>query len=231
MTAIDLAPEEFDASFAELLQRQEVVGAVVTQPYKQRALHHCASRDETAAIAESANLLVRKDDLTWHGAMTDGIGFVAGLRTADFEPKGCIAFMVGAGGAGSGIAAALHAQGIGRIDVFDRHQAKAYDLSRRLGTVALEGAPKRLDVYDLLINASTLGLHEEDPLPFDPASAASHAFVGDVIAEPSWSRLRRAAADKGLHSIGGMEMLAGQIDIIFDNLSAAVRRAQQGPRS
>ncbi|MDP1159919.1 hypothetical protein, partial [Klebsiella variicola] len=69
---------------------------------------------------------------------------------------------------------------------------------------------------------------EDDPLPFDLSTARQDCFVGDVIAEPSLSRLRQVAGAMGLSSIGGMDMLQGQVEFIFTELKASISRTMQG---
>lgn len=63
---------------------------------------------------------------------------------------------------------------------------------------------------------------KNDPSPFDFAQAAVDAFVADVVAEPSPSRLQQRAAAHGLRNIGGMDMLSGQLDLLFDGLAASL---------
>lgn len=227
VVATELPVEDFDASFAALLRRADIAGLIVTVPFKMHAARHCRSLEPEAAAAGAANLVVRAADGAWHGAMTDGLGLVRALRDAAFEPAGRRGLLVGAGGAGSGIAAALAAAGMAALDIVDTVAERATALADRTGTMALPALPASLRAYDLLINATALGLSERDPLPFDLATAGAGAFVADVIAEPSPSRLQRQAAGRGLSSIGGMEMLTGQLDLIFDRLAASLIHAPE----
>jgi len=219
---IELPLDGFDAGFSALLNRPDVAGVIVTVPFKAQAIKHCQSLDAQAEIAGAANLITRDDSGHWRGAMTDGVGMVRAMRKAGFDPKGRRGFMAGAGGAGKGIAAALSAAGIAALDIFDPAYEKAIDLAVRTGTMALRRPPGTLGDYDLLINATALGLNENDPSPFDLAQANADAFVADVIAEPSPSRLQQRAATRGLRNIGSMDMLSGQLDLLFEGLAASL---------
>jgi shikimate dehydrogenase len=209
----------FDVAFAELLRRPDVAGVIVTIPFKVNAAAHCDVIDAAAEIAGATNLLVHGDRSGWRGSMTDGLGLVRALRDAAFDPAGRRGFIAGAGGAGSSIASALIAAGIGRLDIFDPAHDKAIQLARRTGARSLSEPPDTLAGYDLLINATALGLDESDPPPFDLTTARADAFVADVIAEPSPSRLQHHAAARGLRNVGGMEMLTGQLDLLFAALA------------
>ena len=230
VVATELPIEDFDASFAALLRRADIAGLIITVPFKMRAARHCRSLDPEAEAAGAANLVVRAADGAWHGAMTDGLGLVRALRTAAFEPAGGRGLLIGAGGAGGGIAAALAAAGMAALDIVDTVSERANALADRTGAMALPALPASLKAYDLLINATALGLSESDPLPFDLATAGAGAFIADVIAEPSPSRLQREAAGRGLNSIGGMEMLAGQLDLLFNRLAASLIHASERTR-
>lgn len=222
---LELPLDDFDAAFSALLGRRDVAGVIVTVPFKAQAVKHCAHLDATADIAGAANLVTRDEEGRWRGAMTDGIGMVRALREAGFDLAGKRGFIAGAGGAGRWIAAALTAAGIVGLDIFDPVYEKTIDLAIRTDAMALRASPRHLADYDLLINATTLGLKDNDPPPFDLSLARDDAFVADVIAEPSPSYLQQRASARGLRNIGGMEMLSGQLDLLFDGLAASFANA------
>ena len=66
------------------------------------------------------------------GALFDGIGFVAALRHAGFEPRGRRALLVGAGGAGVAIATALADAGVSMLSLFDAVPTRAAEVPARL---------------------------------------------------------------------------------------------------
>jgi len=228
MVSIEMPRDGFDAAFRGLLSFPDVVAAVITLPFKGNVLKFCRTLDRSAELAGAANLMTRGKDGAWAGAMTDGHGFVSALKSAGFDPIGRRAFMAGAGGAGSGIAAALIFSGLAALDVYDPDRSKVARLEAVLGVTPLPEPPGALTGYDLLINATPLGLQDGDPLPFDPAAADRHAFIGDVIAEPSVTRLRDAAMRSGHVTIGGMDMLKGQIDALYSGVIRAVADNRAG---
>lgn len=228
MVPTSLPVDDFDVKFASLLAQQDVAGVVITLPFKAQAAFHCVTLDRSGELAGAVNLLVR-GNAGWHGLMVDGQGFVHALKKAGFSAEGKRAFMLGAGGAGSGIAVALVEAGLKSLSIRELQPSRVDRLAARLeADVAAVEMPTDLSQFDLVVNATSLGLREDDPLPFDLSSADRSCFVGDVIAEPSISRLRRAADALGLSSIGGMDMLQGQVDLIFRELKASISRTMQG---
>jgi shikimate dehydrogenase len=112
---------------------------------------------------------------------------------------------------GSAIAASLAADGVAGIALFDVDAASAEGLAARLR----QHYP-RLDVhvrgsdpagYDLVVNATPLGMKATDPLPFDIARLASATFVGEVVMKQEITPLLKAAQERGCRFLVGTDML------------------------
>ncbi|MGP4052993.1 shikimate dehydrogenase family protein [Streptomyces sp. 2A115] len=190
-------------------------GMFVTVPHKvavRRLADRCGT---TVDVVGSANVLRREADGGWLAENFDGSGFVAGLVGAGHEPLGKQVALVGAGGAGSAIAAALLTAGVARLSVYDSDTSKLGALVARLDahwpgrTVALTGP--RLSDVDIAVNATPLGLRADDPLPFSPDSLPPGSVVADIIMRPRETRLLRAAAARGHRVHHGIHMLEGQL--------------------
>nr|AXL06342.1 shikimate dehydrogenase [uncultured bacterium] len=191
-------------------------GLFVTVPHKS-AVRHLADRCSTTVdIVGSANVLRREPDGTWLAENFDGSGFVAGLVGAGHDPKGRHAVLVGAGGAGSAVAAALLTAGVDRLSVYDSDTPKLDALVARLaahwpGRVLALPGPHPGDA-DLAVNATPLGLRPDDPLPFPPDRLPPGCVVADIVMKPRETRLLREAAARGHHVHHGLHMLQGQLD-------------------
>lgn len=95
-------PEDVDALIAALKPIRNLDGIIATIPHKFAAQSHCDVMSERARILTSANVM-RRRGAEWEGDMTDGVGFVLGIRQAGGSPEGKRALLIGAGGAGSAI--------------------------------------------------------------------------------------------------------------------------------
>ena len=117
----------------------------------------------------------------------------------------------GNGGVGSAIAASLAAAGVARMALFDDHAVASQALAGRLR----EHYP-RLEIgigsndpagFDLIVNATPLGMKDGDPLPFDMARVAPGTFVGEVVMKQEMTPLLLAAQAKGCPFQLGTDML------------------------
>ena len=136
-------------------------GANVTLPHKPAALTLCASASERARRAGAVNTLVRLDPDAagtprWHGDNTDGIGLVRDLRDRNgIVLDGMHVLLLGAGGAGAGVAPALLDAGIARLTIVNRNAARAQALARHLDdtrAVAVNTEPGGFATSDVSIH-------------------------------------------------------------------------------
>ncbi len=191
-------------------------GIFVTVPHKAAVAGLADRRSPMVEITGSANALRREAGGRWYAENFDGTGFVAGLVAAGHDPKTQRVALVGAGGAGSAIAAALLAAGADRLAVCDPDTAKLTALRARLdarwpGRTVTSAGPDTAGA-DIVVNATPLGLRPGDPLPFRPEGLSPGCVVADIIMKPRETRLLREAAALGFRVHYGIHMLDGQLD-------------------
>lgn len=220
MVAMHIPAPQIDRAMEGLKAIANLAGIVVTVPHKFAVCSHADALSPTARLAGSANALRREPDGSWSAENFDGLGFVQGLRSQGHEPRGKRVLLVGAGGAGVAIAAALVQSGIEHLTIMDTSHTKAAALVDRLvayrpGIAVATQAP-RMEAFDLAINATPLGMRPDDPLPFVPAGLPEHAVVVDIIMKPAQTRLLETAAASGRRTHAGMRMLAPQIEMYAD---------------
>jgi shikimate dehydrogenase len=147
--------------------------------------------------------------------MFDGEGFVRGLQRKSFELEGISALVVGAGGVGSAIAAALAGRGVASITLCDLRdgvaERVAYRLREHFPSVAFRHGEADPSGFELVVNATPLGMTATDPLPFDVTKIDRATFVGEVVLEPAETPVLRAARERGCQVQTGLEMLFEQI--------------------
>jgi shikimate dehydrogenase len=217
---VNARPQDFSKIMQGLQRTRNLDGILITIPHKAAACWFASELRPMAAIAGSTNAMRRDDDGRWIADNFDGSGFVRGLESAGNSPRGKRVSLVGGGGAGSAIAAALLAAGTAHLWVCDQDTSKLAALLERLeerwpGRVTGCPAPDMLTA-DIAVNATALGLRPDDPLPFSLRALPPGALVADIIMKPRETALLKAAAALGHPVHHGMHMLEEQVDCYRD---------------
>jgi shikimate dehydrogenase len=194
-----------------LFRLTNIHGALITMPHKVTTVALMDETTTTVKIAGSCNAILKRADGTLLGDMFDGAGFVRGLGRKGFRFDGARCLVIGAGGVGSAIAASLAGAGVAAIALFDVAQPSAQELAERLRTHY-----RKIDVqirtndpagYDLVVNATPLGMKADDPLPFDATRLSPSTFVGEVVMRQEITPLLAAARSRGCRTQIGTDML------------------------
>ena len=190
-------------------------GALITMPHKVTTAGLLDEVLPTAAIAGSCNAVRRLPDGRLQGDMFDGEGFVRGVLRKGLVLKGARALVVGSGGVGSAIAASLAAAGLAGISLFDVHAASAQGLGERLckhyPDLQVSTGSNDPDGFDLVVNATPMGMNEGDPMPMDISRIAASTFVGEVVMKTEMTAFLAAAQARGCRVQVGSDMLFEQI--------------------
>lgn len=216
------------AQFVDSLRKLENLGGlVVTVPHKTAILSLCDRLEGDAAAIGAANVIRRESDGTLVGVMLDGKGFVSGLAASDIDVTGMNACLLGAGGAASAIAFALAEAGVARLTIVNRSEDKARDLAARVNerypAVRIDAGAPQTASRDLIVNATSLGLRADDPLPLDDLAFHAGQIVAEVIMEPEVTPLLAAARDKGARIHFGRPMLRQQIRLMAEHMGAKAK--------
>lgn len=213
-------PEELE-SFLINLEGENIYGVNVTIPYKEKVLGlGFIEIDRTARYAREIkviNTIVRKGkDLK--GFNTDIAGFLRHLNKISVDPLNKRIALLGAGGAGKAVAYAVAKKGAREIAIFDLNRDRSEnvvnmleELFPDLNAVAVDEI-EQLNIIDkdLLINATPVGLKEDDPCLIDEDVLHKDLFVYDLIYNPSPTKLLSLAESKGLRYSDGLGMLVYQ---------------------
>jgi shikimate dehydrogenase len=207
--------EDFPKFLPVLFRMRNIAGALITMPHKVTAASFLGNISVTARICGSCNAVRREPDGTLCGDMFDGVGFVRGMIRKGRDPEGASAIIAGSGGAGSGIAASLAAAGAARLSLFDRNAAASERLADRLRqfypSLVVSIGSNDPAGFDVVVNATPLGMADDDPLPFSVERIAPDAFVGEVVMKREETSFLSAARERGCQIQIGTDMLFEQI--------------------
>ena len=203
--------EHYAALLRPLFRLENIRGALVTMPHKVTTAALLDDVTPTVKVAGACNAIVKRGDGSLAGDMFDGEGFVRGVLRKGRALAGVRALVVGAGGVGSAIAASLAAAEVAALGLFDTRADVAAELARRL-----REHYRQIDVrtgsndpagYDVVVNATPLGMREGDPMPFDVERLTPGTLVGEVVMKEEYTPLLRAAMARDCPVQVGTDML------------------------
>ena len=198
-----------------IFKLQNIRGALITMPHKVTTVDLLDVATPTVRIAGACNAVKRDETGRLVGDMFDGEGFVRGVLRKGFELRGKRALVVGSGGVGCAIAASLAKAGVAMLGVFDVNTEAATGLGERLSQhyPALQVGVGSNDPagFDIVVNATPLGMNVGDPLPMDMDRIAPGTFVGEVVMKSEMTAFLAAAQARGCQVQIGTDMLFEQI--------------------
>ncbi|MEX3815410.1 shikimate dehydrogenase [Paraburkholderia sp. BR13439] len=220
MVPLQVSPENLEATVRSLFSSPTTRGMVLSIPHKTAAASIVDRRSKGAQVANAVNAIRRNAAGELEGELFDGLGFVKSMERYAMEYRGKSVFLVGAGGAASAIAAALSEGAVSSIGLYDPDTAKARQLAQSIQKQY--GVPVSVQqsndpaAFEVVINASPLGLKTSDPLPVPTDRLAPKAQVCDILMKNQPTPLLRAAMDKGMAVLPGFDMLILQTPLFLD---------------
>jgi shikimate dehydrogenase len=202
--------EPFARVLKSFFELRNARGALITMPHKVSVVSLLDEVSAAVSVSGACNAVKRLPDGRLAGDQFDGQGFVRGVRRREVALRGARCMVVGCGGVGRAIAASLAEEGVTEIALHDTSPAAVADLARRLRlhyprlAAAIGNDPHG---FDLVVNATPLGMQEGDPLPVDVHRLQPGTFVGDVVMRTAMTPFLRAAQDKGCRVQVGTDML------------------------
>lgn len=195
-------------------------GGNVTLPHKRAAAEALDHGSAAVTATGACNAFWWEDGRGLCGDNTDVEGFVlAAEALIGGSLRGLRILLIGAGGAARAVAHACLSQGAARLDLVNRSPQRSESLRRDLREPASLKLLERVEAaesqaYDLVVNATSLGLRWSDPLPVDPARVETGAIL-DLVYGPADTPLVRAAREAGLRAEDGRRMLVEQAAASF----------------
>jgi shikimate dehydrogenase len=204
------------AAFLKLAFRlSNIHGALVTTPHKVTTVALLDEVSVSAKVAGACNAIRLGDGGKLVGDMFDGEGFVRGVRRKGRTVKGARVLVAGNGGVGSAIAASFAKAGVAELALFDAYAPMMQGLAERLRThyPDLKVATGSNDPtgFDIVVNATPLGMKPGDPLPMDVTRIAPSTFVGEVVMKEEITPFLAAVRARGCDYQIGTDMLFEQI--------------------
>jgi len=217
---IHIRSSEFELVMPQLLKVENIKGLIFTIPFKVRAIPFATLVGPQATAIGAINAMARVSSDSWAGEIFDGLGCVEAFRQRGYALAEKNVMLIGLGGAGAAIAAAIAGEEPASMRVFDVDPARCtrvVEVIRRIspGTLVTVGKPC-LDMIDVLLNASPVGMLDDSRLPIEETDLNPELIVFDAIVRPEQTPLLALAESRGCRIVRGREMMRGQISRIVD---------------
>lgn len=199
---------------------QTLSGFVSTIPFKADLYDLCHQHGPAASILKKVNTVKVSASGDVIGEMFDGIGFIEALKSKELSFLNAKCLVIGCGAAGQAIAIELNRNAVASCTIIDT------DISalRKFKAITAENseryhldraAPKDISNFDLIINASPLGMSLGDPLPCMLEALKPGSYVGDCVTNFDETEFLKAAKSKGAKTVSGTDMAQGQLKSIL----------------
>jgi len=203
--------------FLGSLAQKNIFGLNVTIPYKEMVMRFADGFvSESARATGAVNTLVVDKKGKLKAYNTDYLGFAKDLKEKKVLPRK--AAVIGAGGASKAVVFALLKMKAEEIAIYDIDKFRSLALVKNFHHLFPEcrfkvaGSAGDLEIKekDLLVNASPVGMKNDDPCLVEPSVLHPGLFVYDVIYNPPETKLLSLARERGLKSANGLGMLLYQ---------------------
>ena len=200
-----------------------MVGLNVTVPHKIEVMKYLDEVSPDAKAIGAVNTIFFKDNKCI-GDNTDGRGFIRAL----IEDEGIIiagksVVILGAGGSARAIGHSLIKDGVGRLIFCNRTVSKAESIAGSFQSMGISVAGMgiidsrdEIAQADMIINTTSIGMKQGDPLLINPEWIRKRQIVYDIIYSPPETLLLQAAKARGARVMNGLGMLIHQGALAFE---------------
>ena len=195
------------------IKNDKIHGINVTVPFKMSVIPFLDQLTPLAKETQSVNTIFKKDNKIV-GDNTDVGGFEKGLKYINYNLKKKNVFILGAGGVVSSIILALKRLGAAKIILSNRTKKKADNLKKRYMDLEIIDWGKIPD-FDMIINATSLGLKNDDQIKLNYAEIGTNKLFYDIIYNPSKTKFLSKAKQFGNQIENGKMMFIYQAQLAF----------------
>ncbi len=191
----------------------KIDGINITIPFKKKIIPFIDELTPLADESQSVNTIYReRNKIIGHN--TDIGGFELSLKNISYNVKNKTVFILGAGGVVPSIILAFKKMGVSKILISNRTKKKAEDLKKIFSNVQIINWGETPD-FDMIINATSLGLKKDDKIELDYTKIGSDKFFYDIIYNPNKTNFLLKAKEYGNQIENGKMMFIYQASEAF----------------
>ena len=190
------------------IKQKKINGINVTVPFKKEIIPFLEKLSPEAKDTQSVNTIYLEND-TVIGHNTDIFGFKSAIEDVKYDVANKNVFILGAGGVVPSIIYALNKMKVSSITLSNRTTSKAKDLQKLFGDLKIVNWGEMPD-FDMIINATSLGLKENDKINLDFSKLKQNKFFFDVIYNPIETNFLKTGKKLGNVAENGKKMFIYQ---------------------
>lgn len=207
------------------MRKKNAAGVNVTVPHKLAVMEYLDRIDDVAQRIGAVNTIINHEGI-FIGSNTDAYGFITNLKQGlgDLTPYLNHVVILGAGGATRAALVALIDAGAKKITIANRTEDKAQALAQefaaqnaaaKIEATTWENREKIAEDASLLVNTTSLGMLQHEPLHFNINALPKTAAVHDIVYAPLETQLLKDARAHGNATVDGLGMLLFQAQQAF----------------
>ena len=204
--------EEYEPSELETLiskiREEKINGINVTVPFKEKIIPFLDKLSPEAEITQSVNT-IHFNRQSVVGYNTDIYGFETAIKDIKYDIENKKILILGAGGVVPSIIFALNKMKALKIMISNRTKNKAERLKKLSSNLKVIDWGEIPD-FDMIINATSLGLNKEDKIIIDFSKIKKDKLFFDIIYNPSETNFLTEAKNNGNIVENGKKMFIYQ---------------------
>jgi shikimate dehydrogenase len=178
-----------------LVKEKKIDGINVTVPFKKTIIPFLDELSIEAKSTQSVNTIYLKENKVM-GHNTDIVGFEASIKKSKYNLVNKEVLILGAGGVVSSIIFALKKMKVSKIIISNRTKEKAKNLEKLFKNIEIIEWGM-VPNFDMIINATSVGLKKEDDINIDFSSISKNKFFYDVIYNPKETNFLKIGKNLG----------------------------------
>ena len=210
---IDLKDENNLPEIIDQIKNKEISGINVTLPYKQKIVSHVDTIVNDAEVTSSVNTIYLDNQGNIIGENTDVFGLQAAyLKEIDNASKKK-ALVIGAGGVSPSVILSLQKSGIQEISITNRTREKCIFLKNKFSSLKMiewNKLQEEIENYDIIINATSLGLKGNKDFDFNFEKIKSNLIYIDTIYNPLETKTLKYLKKMNIKVFNGLNMFIYQ---------------------
>ena len=204
------------------VKNKKINGVNVTVPFKKEVIPYLDMLSPEAKATKSVNTIYLKGNNTI-GHNTDIGGFELAIKDTKYDLSGKKVLILGAGGVVSSLIFALNRMKVFDIILSNRTRAKAEDISNLFNSISIVDWGE-IPNFDMIINATSLGLNNNDEFNFDFSKLKKNKFFYDVIYNPKDTNFLKIARKFGNKTENGKKCLFIKLQRLLKSGTELIQR-------